>query len=88
MLRLALVLLAAVLLSAGAMSCGGGGEDGAAELPFAPLDFPFAEPEDIRRMAAFGIPDWSGSEPHNGIDLVVDDALERTAILTTVHAGA
>ena len=49
---------------------------------FEPLEFPFANVEDIARMAAFGIPNWSGNEPHNGIDLVVDEHLESSRIIS------
>lgn len=38
---------------------------------FAPLEFPFANWKQVIRMAAFGIPNWSGTKPHNGIDLQV-----------------
>ncbi len=40
-------------------------------LDFLPLEFPFQNWRQVTRMAAFGIPNWSGSEPHNGIDLIV-----------------
>jgi len=40
-------------------------------LDFLPLEFPFNNWHQITRMAAFGVPNWSGSEPHNGIDLIV-----------------
>jgi hypothetical protein len=33
-------------------------------------------------MAAFGIPGWSGSEPHNGIDLIIDEALYNARIIS------
>lgn len=49
---------------------------------FQPLEFPFANPGDIVRLAAFGIPNWSGTEPHNGIDLIVDENLTSTRILS------
>ena len=51
-------------------------------LVFQPLEFPFANVEDIARMAAFGIPNWSGSEPHNGIDLVVNEHLESARLIS------
>jgi murein DD-endopeptidase MepM/ murein hydrolase activator NlpD len=51
-------------------------------LEFRPLEFPFANAQDIARMSAFGIPNWSGSEPHNGIDLVVDERLESARIIS------
>lgn len=65
-----------VLLLAG---CAGGGE---VTLTFQPLEFPLSNPEDVVRIAAFGIPNWSGSEPHNGIDLVMDENLVSTAIIS------
>jgi hypothetical protein len=39
-------------------------------LDFLPLEFPFQNWHQVTRMAAFGIPNWSGSDPHNGIDLI------------------
>ncbi len=44
---------------------------------FSALEFPFADPADIERLAAFGIPNWSGAEPHNGIDLVIQTQSSR-----------
>lgn len=55
------------------------------EFEFEPLAFPFAEPGDIERLAAFGIPNWSGTEPHNGIDLIIYESLEKTRILTPTN---
>jgi hypothetical protein len=52
------------------------------EYEFAPLSFPIAQPGDIVYLAAFGIPNWSGTEPHNGIDLVIDESLGRTRIIS------
>jgi murein DD-endopeptidase MepM/ murein hydrolase activator NlpD len=40
-------------------------------LDFLPLEFPFRNWQQVTRMAAFGAPNWSGSEPHSGIDLIV-----------------
>lgn len=77
-----LLLLAAVTLCA-STGCGGG--DGGKEFPFEPLTFPFTTPDDIVRMAAFGIPGWSGSEPHNGTDLIIDGALDRTEIVSPTN---
>jgi hypothetical protein len=51
--------------------------------PFNTLEFPFANWQQITRMAAFGIPNWSGSEPHNGIDLVVSNP----AVIVSPTAG-
>jgi murein DD-endopeptidase MepM/ murein hydrolase activator NlpD len=39
-----------------------------------PLEFPFKTPGDIDYVAAFGIPNWSGPEPHNGLDLRITTA--------------
>lgn len=47
-----------------------------------PLEFPFAVPSDIERLAAFGIPNWSGSEPHNGIDLIINQ--DSSSIISPV----
>jgi len=52
-------------------------------LDFLPLEFPFQNWLQIRRMAAFGVPNWSGSEPHNGIDLIV----ETPAVIVSPTAG-
>ena len=38
------------------------------------------------KMASWGIPNWSGSAPHNGIDLVVDSKL-TSALITSPTAG-
>jgi murein DD-endopeptidase MepM/ murein hydrolase activator NlpD len=70
------------------VSCGGvllgGGCDGArwSDFAFQPLEFPFADPGVVARLAAYGIPEWSGSEPHNGIDLVVDDSLASARVVS------
>jgi len=60
----------------------GGGEGGGLELSFQPLEFPLSNPENVTRIAAFGIPNWSGTEPHNGIDLVIDEGLTSTGIIS------
>lgn len=52
------------------------------EYDFQPLAFPFLNPNDIVRMAAFGIPGWSGSEPHNGIDLIIDEGMTSARIIS------
>lgn len=52
------------------------------EYPFENLDFPFANPSNIERMAAFGIPNWSGSEPHNGIDLIIYEWLDGSPLIS------
>ena len=59
---------------------------GFSDFEFQPLEFPFSNADDIVRIAAFGIPNWSGSEPHNGIDLEVDEAL-ASARLVSPTAG-
>jgi hypothetical protein len=48
----------------------------------APLGFPFLNPGDIERLAAFGIPNWSGTEPHNGIDLILKSGVTSSAIIS------
>lgn len=52
------------------------------EFDFELLEFPFANPSTIERMAAFGIPSWSGTEPHNGIDLIIYESLGSSRILS------
>ncbi|MFC1511162.1 hypothetical protein ACFL5U_02090 [Candidatus Margulisiibacteriota bacterium] len=42
------------------------------ERPFESLGYPFSTPADVIGLSSFGIPNWSGSDPHNGIDLVID----------------
>jgi murein DD-endopeptidase MepM/ murein hydrolase activator NlpD len=56
--------------------------EGGIDLSFQPLAFPLSNPGDVVRLAAFGIPNWSGSEPHNGIDLVIDENLASTGIVS------
>ena len=41
------------------------------EYEFTSLEFPFENPSDIKRLHSFGIPNWSGTQPHNGIDLIM-----------------
>lgn len=53
------------------------------QLDFRPLDFPFQDWRRIKRIAAFGVPNWSGSEPHNGIDLIIDSP----AVIISPTAG-
>ena len=55
------------------------------EYVFEWLDFPFANPGNIERMAAFGIPNWSGTEPHNGIDLIIYESLYGTRIISPTN---
>jgi hypothetical protein len=52
-------------------------------LDFLPLEFPFQDWRQVTRMAAFGAPNWSGSEPHNGIDLIV----ATPAVIVSPTAG-
>ena len=49
---------------------------------FQPLEFPFSDPTAITRMAAWGIPNWSGAEPHNGIDFQINGQLTSTMIVS------
>ena len=52
-------------------------------LDFLPLEFPFQDWHQVTRLAAFGVPNWSGSEPHSGIDLIVD----TPAVIVSPTAG-
>ena len=52
-------------------------------LDFLPLEFPFQDWHQVTRMAAFGVPNWSGSEPHSGIDLIVT----APAVIVSPTAG-
>jgi murein DD-endopeptidase MepM/ murein hydrolase activator NlpD len=49
---------------------------------FVPLEFPFATPSSVVRLAAFGIPNWSGADPHNGIDLILAEGGAATRIVS------
>ena len=51
---------------------------------FTSLEFPIENPDDIERIAGYGIPDWSGTEPHNGIDLIIYEHLSGTTIISPV----
>lgn len=75
-------LAAAVLAALSFTACDGGIFDGDREFDFEPLEFPIAAPGDIERIAAFGTPNWSGTEPHNGTDLVVFRNRSQTRILS------
>ena len=55
---------------------------GFSDFEFQPLEFPFSNADDIVRIAAFGIANWSGSEPHNGIDLEVDENLASARLIS------
>ena len=52
-------------------------------LDFLPLEFPYQNWHQVTRLAAFGVPNWSGSEPHSGIDLVVTSP----AVIVSPTAG-
>lgn len=55
---------------------------GPPSLVFQPLEFPLDNAGDIARIAAFGIRNWSGTEPHNGIDLVIKESLASARIIS------
>ena len=74
-----LILAAVCGFAALCASCDVGGLNG---FEFQPLEFPFSDADDIVRIAAFGIPNWSGSEPHNGIDLEVDENLTSARLIS------
>jgi len=73
-----------VLLLSG---CGRGGVNGngSEDVVFEPLSFPFKTPAAVARLAAFGIPNWSGSQPHNGIDLVANQELSSTKLISPTN---
>ena len=52
-------------------------------LDFLPLEFPFQNWHQVTHIAAFGVPNWSGSEPHSGIDLTVSEP----AVIVSPTAG-
>ena len=91
-MRRAWLLPLAVVLVGGLAGCGGdSGTDPSDSSPpgttppdptFQPLEFPFANPGSIVRMASWGIPNWSGSEPHNGMDFQVAGHLASTTIVS------
>jgi hypothetical protein len=72
------LVLAGIFIIAG---CKGNIVD-SVEFKFESLEFPFRTPSDIERIAAFGTPYWSGSGPHNGIDLVIYKNLTSTKIIS------
>jgi len=78
-LRPVSIAVAGGLLSFGLLTIGGCVVS-IIDFEFNSLEFPIEDPQDVARMAAFGIPKWSGTEPHNGIDIIVDESLERTRI--------
>jgi murein DD-endopeptidase MepM/ murein hydrolase activator NlpD len=78
MRRIAVGLIACLGVAVLAAGCDLFGSD----REFAPLEFPFGNPTVVVRMAAFGIPNWSGADPHNGIDLILSDTCVRTRIVS------
>ncbi|RIK68915.1 MAG: hypothetical protein DCC65_01945 [Planctomycetota bacterium] len=52
------------------------------DVPFAALEFPLGNTAVVDRIAAFGVPNWSGVQPHNGIDLVVSDSLASSPVVS------
>lgn len=53
-------------------------------VPLPELAFPFSDPDAIERLAPFGEPNWSGTEPHNGIDLIIYASLDKTELVSPV----
>ncbi len=82
-----LAIMPMALIAVLVIACGGGGVNGngSGDVVFESLSFPFKTPADVVRLAAFGIPNWSGSEPHNGIDLVVNQALPSTKLISPTN---
>ncbi|MBI5439652.1 MAG: M23 family metallopeptidase [Deltaproteobacteria bacterium] len=87
-LAIALAFTVALAGCAGGDDGNGGGAPGPGPDPgpparvFLPLEFPFANPSAIVRMASWGIPNWSGTEPHNGMDFEVNGRLALTPIVS------
>ena len=53
------------------------------DFDFKPLEFHFANPDDIDYIASFGYPDWSGPGlPHNGIDLRIPMDIGKSVIIS------
>lgn len=77
--------LLSVLLLALLITCGGCKKIDAIFFKFEPLEFPITNPADIEHLAAFGIPNWSDTEPHNGIDLVLKPTLVSTQIVSPTN---
>ncbi len=78
-------IAAALLAGVACAGCDGSIFGGDKQFDFAPLEFPLAAPSDIERIAAFGTLNWSGTEPHNGTDLIVHESLSRTKILSPTN---
>ena len=52
------------------------------QFSFTSLEFPFEGSSAIERLAGFGIPNWSDTEPHNGIDLILYEHLTSAALMS------
>jgi murein DD-endopeptidase MepM/ murein hydrolase activator NlpD len=48
------------------------------------LAFPFSNPDIIQRLAPFGEPNWSGTLPHNGIDLIVNTTVANAELIAPI----
>ncbi len=58
-------------------------KDKMTDFDFKPLEFHFADPDDIDYIASFGYPDWSGpGSPHNGIDLRIPMDIGKSVIIS------
>jgi hypothetical protein len=56
------------------------------EFEFQPLEFHFANPNDISYLAAFGVPDWGGAGHYHGdIDLHINADRSGTAIISPTY---
>lgn len=78
-MRIGLLLLA-LALALSTTACRPG-----PDYAFESLEFPIQTPSDIGRLASFGIPNWSGLDPHNGIDLVLRRDVAQALIVSPVH---
>jgi hypothetical protein len=55
------------------------------EYPLTSLKFPFENAVDLGRLAPFGIPNWSDTEPHTGIDLILEHGVGSSPIISPVE---
>ncbi len=78
------LILAAGLLIVGCNTGTAGGNEIIPDTAVPELEFPFGDPDTIVRFAAFDTPNWSGTDPHNGIDMVVNETLDRVQIIAPV----
>ena len=84
MLRKRLLRALTVILGSGMVLLTGCNNCSLGTDPFtqaASLEFPLARQNDVERLSAYGTPNWSGNEPHNGVDLVLYQTLNQTRVI-------